>query len=37
MAKNKQSNLMASVKNAKRRFHQQTYYKLRNRGGEGAA
>ena len=22
-------------KNAKRRFHRQIYYKLRNRGGEG--
>ena len=34
MAKNKQSNLIASVKRLIiiHRFHQQTYHKLRNRG-----
>ena len=33
MVKNTQSNLIASVKNAKRRCHQQLYYKLRKKGG----
>ena len=33
MAKNKQSNLIGLFKNAEHRFHQQIFYKLRNRGG----
>ena len=28
-----QSNLIASVKNAKQKFYQQIYYKLRNKEG----
>ena len=31
MPKTKQSDLIASTKNAKHRFHQQIYYKLRNK------
>ena len=37
MVKNKQSNLIASVKNAKHRGHQQIYYKLIYRGGGGCS
>ena len=33
MVKNKQSNLIASVKMLNTGCHQQIYYKLRNRGG----
>ena len=35
MVKNKQLNLIARVKNAKHRRHQQVYFKLRNRERKG--
>ena len=35
MATNKQSDFIAIVKMLKHRFHQETYFKLKNRGGGG--
>ena len=35
MPKNKQSNFIANAENAKHKFYQQIYYKLRNKGEGG--